>query len=247
MTPESSLVVTRGLRKSFGSQVVLNGVDLEVRKGESIAVLGRSGTGKSVLLKVLIGLHKPDGGQILVFGKDLATLNEHELNEVRKRIGFLFQQSALYDSLDVCENVAFPLRRHTKMNGAERVKKVRELLAAVGMEETISKMPAELSGGMQRRVGLARALALDPEILLFDEPTSGLDPITAAEIVKLIAEQKQKRGVTGIVVTHDIHSAKSFVDRLVVLNEGRIVMQGTYAELEKSRDAFVEQYLREAA
>src|SRR5262249_24450984 len=145
------------------------------------------------------------------------------------------------------ENVAFPLRRHTQMSREEREKKARELLASVGMEDAISKMPSELSGGMQRRVGLARALALDPEMLLSDEPTAGLGPITASEIVDLIAEQKKKRDVTSIVVAHDIHSAKSFVDRMVVLNEGRIVVQGTYDELGRSRDEFVVRYLREAA
>ena len=240
-------VIAKAVTKSFGSQRVLDGVDWEVKRKEIVAVLGQSGSGKSVFLRLLIGLHQPDSGSILVFGEDLAKLPLGKLNDVRKRIGFLFQRSALYDSMTVEENVAFPLRRHTKLSDQERIQKVRDLLKSVGMEADLKKMPSELSGGMQRRVGLARALALDPEILLFDEPTAGLDPIMSAEIGKLISQQKQERNVTSIVVTHDIHNAKSFADRLVVLHDGKIVSQGTYEELGRSQDEFVVRYLRDAA
>jgi len=240
-------VVAKAVSKSFGSQKVLDGVDLEVKRNETVGVLGQSGGGKSVLLRLLIGLYPPDSGSIVVYGEDITKVPLAKLNEIRKRIGFLFQHSALYDSLNVEENVAFPLRRHTKMSDQERSQKVQGLLKSVGMESDLKKMPSELSGGMQRRVGLARALALDPDILLFDEPTSGLDPMMAADIGKLINQQKQERKVTSIVVTHDLHSAKTFCDRLVVLNGGKIVSQGTYEELEQSRDDFVVRYLRDAA
>jgi phospholipid/cholesterol/gamma-HCH transport system ATP-binding protein len=240
-------VALKGLRKSFGRQIVLNGIDLAVEQGETIAILGRSGTGKSVLLKLLIGLQQPDSGSILIRGREITDLDLKLLNEVRTKIGFLFQQAALYDSLTVEENVAFPLVRHANLSDGERRRRVHELLSIVGMDKDLKKMPSEISGGMQKRVGLARALALDPELLLFDEPTAGLDPITAAEIDRLISQFKEQRKITSIVVTHDIHGARSFADRVVVLNEGNIVTKGTFAELQKSADPFVTRFLREAA
>src|SRR5438270_7367694 len=210
------------LQKAFGEQKVLKGISLEVRRGETVAVLGRSGDGKSVLLKLIIGLQTPDGGSIQIADKEITQLDENQLNEVRKRVGFLFQQAALYDSLTVEDNVAFPLTRHTKMSSAERNNRAHELLADVGMDRDLGKMPSEISGGMQKRVGLARALALDPEVLLLAEPTAGIDPITAAEIGKLILELKQKRTMTAMVVTHDIRGAKVFSDRMVLIHEGNI-------------------------
>jgi len=231
------------LHKAFGSQRVLDGVDLTVERGETLAVLGRSGTGKSVLLKLIIGLNKPDGGTIRILGEDIAALQNGQLNEVRKKMGFLFQQAALYDSLTVEENVGFPLSRHTRTSDEERKDKVRELLSSVGMEGDLGKMPSEISGGMQKRVGLARALALDPEIVLFDEPTSGLDPITAAEIGELINQLKSKREMSSIVVTHDIRGARRFADRMVLLHEGRIRAEGHYEELQKSDDEFVSRFM----
>jgi phospholipid/cholesterol/gamma-HCH transport system ATP-binding protein len=232
------------LCKSFGEQKVLTGIDLTVNRGETIAVLGRSGTGKSVLLKLLIGLQKVDQGSIRINGKDIGKLSLDEMNEVRKKMGFLFQQAALYDSLTVADNIAFPLKRHARFNSAERAQRVRELLSSVGMEKDVNKMPSDLSGGMQKRVGLARALALDPEILLFDEPTAGLDPITSDEIGKLISRMKKERHMTAVVVTHDIHGAKEFSDRFVMVHEGQIVIEGTLDTLQKSQDPFVVQFLR---
>jgi phospholipid/cholesterol/gamma-HCH transport system ATP-binding protein len=244
---DDSPVIVQGLRKSFGKQVVLDGIDLTVEAGETIAVLGRSGTGKSVLLKLLIGLQKPDSGSIRILGQEIAGLEMDALNDIRKKMGFLFQQSALYDSFTVEENVAFPLRRHTQLSDAERKKKVRELLSSVGLEKDLQKMPSDISGGMQKRVALARAIALDPEVLLFDEPTTGLDPITASEIGQLIRDLQEKHHMTSVVVTHDMHAAKKFSDRMVLLHEGTIRAEGTFADLERSKDEFVVQYLREAA
>jgi phospholipid/cholesterol/gamma-HCH transport system ATP-binding protein len=240
-------VMIEGLRKSFGKQTVLDGIDLSVRAGETVAILGRSGTGKSVLLKLLIGLQKPDSGSIRILGKEVAGLEMEALNDIRKKMGFLFQQSALYDSMTVEENVEFPLRRHTKLSEAERRQRVRELLSNVGLEHDLQKMPSEISGGMQKRVALARAIALSPEVVLFDEPTTGLDPITASEIGKLIVDLQKQHHITSVVVTHDMHAAKKFSDRMVLLNDGTIRAEGTFEDLEKSRDEFVIQYLREAA
>jgi len=204
----NSAIRLRRVSKSFGEQVVLNGVDLEVTRGETVTVLGRSGTGKSVMLKLIIGLKRADAGHIELNGEEITSMPLEELNRVRKTVGFLFQGAALYDSLNIEENVAFPLRRHTTLNDRERRERVRELLARVGMEREGAKMPAELSGGMKKRVGLARALALDPEIMLLDEPTAGLDPITASEINELIRELQQERKISSIVVTHDMRSVK---------------------------------------
>lgn len=240
-------VAVKSLRKSFGAQTVLNGIDLRVAEGETVAVLGRSGGGKSVLLKLLIGLQAPNSGSICVLGQEIVGVPLERLNETRKRIGFLFQQAALYDSLTVAENVEFPLSRHTNLSPAQRKERARELLASVGMEHDTRKLPSQISGGMQKRVGLARALALDPEVLLLDEPTTGLDPITAAEIAGLIVELRKDRKVTSVVVTHDIHAARIFSDRLVLLRDGNIFVEGSFRELEESRDQFVARFLGAAA
>ena len=244
---ESDPVIVKGLQKSFGEQRVLKGVDLSVGKSEILTVLGKSGTGKSVLLRLMIGLEKPDSGSILINGQEVSNLETGPLNEVRKKIGFLFQEAALYDSLTIADNVGFPLKRNAKLSDAERTDKVHQLLASVGLDKDLEKMPSDISGGMRKRVGLARALALDPEIILFDEPTAGLDPITAAEIGKLIVKLRDERHTTSIVVTHDLHAAHHFSDRLVMLKEGNVLIAGTFSDLENSKDPFVVQYLSDAA
>ena len=236
-------VVIQDLCKSFGRQKVLNGIGLTVARGETVVVLGRSGTGKSVLLKLIIGLQKADSGSIRIQGQEIATLHFKELNPIRMKVGFLFQQAALYDSLTIEENIAFPLDRHAELRHSDRKEQVRALLETVGMEKHGKKFPSQISGGMKKRVGLARALALEPEIMLFDEPTAGLDPITSSEINQLILGLQEKRKITSIVVTHDIRGARTVSHRLVLLNEGAIVAQGTFEELKKNQIPFVAQFL----
>jgi phospholipid/cholesterol/gamma-HCH transport system ATP-binding protein len=239
------VVAVEDLHKSFGSQKVLNGISLTVRRSETLAVLGRSGTGKSVLLRLIIGLEKPDSGSVRIHGQDIAGLALDQMGEVRKKMGFLFQHAALYDSLTIEQNVAFPLQHHRKeMSHAERSDRVKYLLAEVGMEDALTKMPSDISGGMQKRAGLARALALKPDILLLDEPTAGLDPISAAEIDDLVLKLQKEHHMASIVVTHDLHSAKTIADRLALLNEGNVVIEGTFEELQKSDDKFVREFLR---
>ncbi|MGB8597398.1 MAG: ABC transporter ATP-binding protein [Candidatus Sulfotelmatobacter sp.] len=239
------VVAVEDLRKSFGSQNVLSGITLSVKRGETLAVLGRSGTGKSVLLRLIIGLEKPDSGSVRIHGQDIGGLALDQLGEIRKKMGFLFQHAALYDSLTVEQNVAFPLQHHKKeMSKSERGDRITQLLAEVGMEGDLAKMPSDISGGMQKRVGLARALALEPDILLLDEPTAGLDPISAGEIDDLVLKLQQEHHVASIVVTHDLYSAKTIADRLALLNEGEVVIEGSFEELQKSDDEFVREFLR---
>jgi phospholipid/cholesterol/gamma-HCH transport system ATP-binding protein len=237
-------VAVRALHKSFGTQRVLDGIDLTVASGETLVVLGRSGTGKSVLLKLIIGLQKPDSGSIRIHGQEIGNSGVEALNESRKTMGFLFQYAALYDSLTVEENVAFPLKRLRKMTASELGERVKGLLAGVSMERELKKMPRDLSGGMQKRVGLARALALEPCILLLDEPTAGLDPITSREIDELILKLQEEHNVASIVVTHDLHSAKVIADRIVLLHQGKAVIEGTFDELERSNDSFVAEFFK---
>lgn len=233
------------LCKSFGTQEVLNGISLTVSRGETLAVLGRSGTGKSVLLRIIIGLQQPDSGAVCIHGQDIAGLSLDQLGEIRKKMGFLFQHAALYDSLTVEQNVAFPLLHHRHdMSSAEQGAHVKQLLAEVGMEGHLEKMPSDLSGGMQKRVGLARALALNPDILLLDEPTAGLDPISSAEIDDLVLKLQAEHHTATVVVTHDLHSAKTIADRLILLNQGKITAEGTFQELQGSDDEFVREFLK---
>src|SRR5579862_8240043 len=243
--PEPPIAVA-GLRKSFGKQTVLDGIDFALEPEQVTCVLGRSGTGKSVLLKLLIGLEAPDAGWIRIEGLDISSASEKQLKEARKKVGFLFQQAALYDSMTGEENVAFPLRRHTQLSDAERRDRVHQLLESVGMDRDLNKMPSDISGGMQKRVGLARALALEPTIVMFDEPTAGLDPITAAEIAQLIVDLRDKRHITSIVVTHDLHTARVIANRMIVLNKGRAVFDGTFAGLNRSEDPFIGQFVKDA-
>ena len=238
-------VAVEKLFKSFGIQKVLKGVSLTISRGETLAVLGRSGTGKSVLLRIIIGLEIPDSGSVRIHGEDIAGHSLDQLSAIRKKMGFLFQHAALYDSLTVEQNVAFPLEHHNAaMSSPERTDRVRQLLAEVGMEGHFDKMPSDISGGMQKRVGLARALALNPDILLLDEPTAGLDPISSAEIGELVLKLQAEHHMASIVVTHDIHSAKTIADRLILLNEGEVVIEGNFKALQNSDDAFVMEFLK---
>ena len=240
------VIAVEDLHKAFGSQKVLNGISLAVSRSETLAVLGRSGTGKSVLLRLTIGLEKPDSGSVRIHGQDITGLSLDQMGEIRKKMGFLFQHAALYDSLTVAENVAFPLEHHQRgMPKSERSDRVQQLLSEVGMETSLDKMPSDISGGMQKRVGLARALALSPEILLLDEPTAGLDPISSREIDDLILKLQVEHHMASIVVTHDLFSAKAISNRLALLDQGRVVIEGTFDELQQSDIRFVAEFLQE--
>jgi len=227
------------LKKSFGSNTVLKDINLSVKRGETIVVLGRSGTGKSVILKCIIGLILPDSGNIKVFGQDFLDLPEKKENDLRIRMGFLFQSGALYDSMTVRQNLEFPIIRQPEYKKEDLTEKVTEALENVGLEDAIDKVPSELSGGMQKRIGLARTLMLTPEIILYDEPTTGLDPVTSNEISHLILNMQKKYNVTSMIVTHDMECAKMVAHRIVVLNDGTFAAEGSYEELAKSEDEFV--------
>ena len=228
--------------KRFGDRSVLDGVSFEVPEGAGFVILGRSGTGKSVTLRHIIGLIRPDSGRVFVRGKEISALEGTALSDVRREIGFLFQSAALFDSISVGENVAFPMRRHTRMPDHEIRARAMEKLEAVGLGADYDKMPGDLSGGMRKRAGLARAMSLDPPILLVDEPSAGLDPLTSEEIDDLLLERKQQ-GTTLVVVTHNIPSARKLGDQLVMLHEGRIVAQGTVADLERSDHELVHAFM----
>lgn len=231
-----------GLHKSFGSKVILDNVNLSLNKNETVVVLGRSGTGKSVILKCIVGLIKPDKGSIEVNGKNTSSLTGEELNHFRRDVGFLFQSGALYDSMSVRENLEFPVIRQNNYNGEDVTPKVVEQLQNVSLADSIDKMPSELSGGMRKRIGLARTLMLNPNIILYDEPTTGLDTYTSKEISTLIVKMKEKYGVSSIVITHDMPCAKMIADRIVVLKDGKFVAQGTYDELSQSPDDFIRSF-----
>lgn len=232
------------LYKSFNGQPVLRGVDLEIPAGKITVILGPSGEGKTVLLKHIIGLTRPDRGRVVVDGIDLAGLDDQELNRFRKRFGMLFQSGALFDSLTVAENVAFPLKEHTSLPVSEIERRVLEKLALVGLEKAVRKMPSELSGGMRKRVGLARAIALDPGIILYDEPTTGLDPLMTDAINRLILDMQQKLKVTSVIISHDIESTFRVADLVAMLHEGRIIASGTPTALSKTAHPFVQKFLQ---
>jgi len=233
------------LNKSFGDNHVLNDFTMNLNKGENLVVLGKSGSGKSVLIKCIIGLLVPDSGSVKVFGTDIQELNQEELDKMRAKVGFLFQSNALYDSMTVRENLEFPLRRHwikAKQKSQEVEAMVLEALGNVGLSHTIDMMPAELSGGMRKRIALARTLILRPEIILYDEPTTGLDPITGGEISGLILEIQEKYRASSMIISHDMNCIKVTSNRVVLLIEGKCYADGTFEELRNSKDSKVKQY-----
>lgn len=231
------------LKKSFGENEVLKSINLEVYKGEDLVILGRSGSGKSITIKCIVGLVASDDGTIKVFDTDITKLNNTSLNEIRSKIGFMFQNGALYDSMSVRQNLAFTLKHHTKNIAAEEIEKqIIEALTSVGLEDAIDKMPSELSGGMRKRIALARTIIIKPEIILYDEPTSGLDTITSREISELILSVQKKYKTTSIIITHDMSCAKLTGNRIMILKDGIIYAEGTYNQLEKSTDNWVRSF-----
>lgn len=246
-TPTKNAIITiKDLHKQFGSNVVLNGFDLELYEGENLVVMGKSGSGKSVMIKCVIGLEQPDSGSILVMNQEINNLEQEKLDELRTEIGFLFQGSALYDSMSVRENLEFPLRRHSKKFGVieDTTPLVMEALESVGLAHAIDLMPNELSGGMKRRIALARTLILKPKIILYDEPTTGLDPITSKEIVLLMHSIQKQYNTSSIIITHDVDCAKVIANRMILLIDGINYIEGTFDELASSTDPKVQAFFK---
>ncbi|MCX6181689.1 MAG: ATP-binding cassette domain-containing protein [Bacteroidetes bacterium] len=239
-----TVVEIRHLKKSFGKNEVLKDINLKIEKGENMVVFGKSGSGKSILIKCLVGLVQPDAGEVLILGKDICKLNDDELNALRKKVGFLFQSGALYDSMSVRENLEFPLRGNKTNTKEETEALVIEALKNVGLEDAIDKMPTELSGGMRKRIGLARTLILKPEIILYDEPTTGLDPITSKEISHLILEVQKKFNTSSIIITHDVECARLTANRMIIIKEGTSDITGTFKELSESKDETIRAYFQ---
>lgn len=237
-----NVVEINNVSKAFDSHVVLNDVSLKVEEGENMVVFGQSGTGKSVLLKCIVRLLEPDSGEIFIDGKNVLSLDLKELNDVRQNLGFLFQGAALYDSMTVRENLEFPLIRHFNFTPKEREEKVKSVLEKVSLEEAIDKMPSELSGGMKKRIGLARSVIAEPKLMLYDEPTTGLDPITSKEISSLILELQKSLKMTSIIVTHDLLCAEIIADRAIMLNNGIVQHEGSIEELTSSSDPFLRNF-----
>jgi phospholipid/cholesterol/gamma-HCH transport system ATP-binding protein len=238
------MISVRGLHKQFGENRVLTGIDLDVEEGSTVVILGGSGSGKTVLMKHMIGLLKPDRGQVIVDGEDLVTLDENRLEQVRRKFGMVFQAAALFDSMTVYENVSFPLREHRKVSEEEAREIVRQKLEIVGLRGVEEKFPADLSGGMRKRVGLARAIVLDPKIVLYDEPTTGLDPITTDYVDEMILDAKRKLKVTSVVISHDIASAFKVADKIAFLSQGTIVEEGPPGALRHSQHPQVKVFLQ---
>ncbi|MDD2675571.1 ATP-binding cassette domain-containing protein [Flavobacterium petrolei] len=246
-TPNQNRIIEiKDLRKSYGNNHVLDGFNMTLNEGENLVIMGKSGSGKSVMIKCLIGLEQPDSGSIVVMGKDITQLNREELDDLRTEVGFLFQGSALYDSMTVRENLEFPLRRHTKKFGVikDTTPLVMEALENVGLAQTINLMPEELSGGMKRRIALARTLILQPKIILYDEPTTGLDPITAKEILLLMMTIQQKYNTSAIIITHDVDCARVISNRMILLVDGINYIEGTFEELSVSTDPKVQAFFK---
>ena len=246
MDNPKTVIEIKDLKKSYGDNHVLNGFNMHLVEGENLVIMGKSGSGKSVMIKCLIGLEKPDSGSIIVMGKDISTLEHEELDELRTEVGFLFQGSALYDSMTVRENLEFPLRRHTKKFGIIKntTPLVMEALENVGLAHTINLMPEELSGGMKRRVALARTLILQPKIILYDEPTTGLDPITAKEILLLMESIQKKYNTSSIIITHDVDCARAVSNRMILLVDGINYAEGTFEELISSKDPQIQAFFK---
>jgi phospholipid/cholesterol/gamma-HCH transport system ATP-binding protein len=243
---EEVVIAIKGLKKSFGEKHVLKNINLEVKKGENVVVLGRSGTGKSVTIQCIVGLLKQDEGSLKVFGDEVAEMSDKQLKELRIKIGFLFQSGALYDSMTVRENLEFPLTRILKIKDQQEIdKRVEEALNSVGLLEAIDKLPSDLSGGMRKRAGLARTIIVDPEIILYDEPTTGLDPITSREISELILNIQKKNKTSSIIITHDMECARLAADRVVVMNDGEYIAEGPFKELHKSNNKIVASFFKD--
>jgi phospholipid/cholesterol/gamma-HCH transport system ATP-binding protein len=239
------VIVIKNLQKSFGNQEVLKNVSLELFNGENLVVLGKSGSGKSVLIKCIVGLLNPGGGTIEVFGENVGALKSSDLAELRKKIGFLFQSGALYDSMTVKQNLEFPLRRIKKnLTQAEIDKKIEEVLENVGLSDSIDKMPSQLSGGMRKRISLARTIVVDPQVMLYDEPTTGLDPVTSDEISLLINTIQKKYKTSSIIITHDIECARMTANRIVMLQEGEVYKEGHLDEFENSKDTIIKSFFK---
>jgi len=239
------VIEINNLRKSFGTLEVLKNVSLKLVNGENLAILGKSGTGKSVLIKCIVGLLSSDGGTINVFDKNVTAMNGKELNELRQKIGFLFQSGALYDSMTVKQNLEFPLRRIKKDLSEKEIKeKVNEVLENVGLADTLDKMPSQLSGGMRKRISLARTIIVDPMIMLYDEPTTGLDPVTSDEISSLINEVQKKYKTSSMIITHDIKCALATANRIIMLEDGEVYAEGKVADFENSKDPLIHSFFK---
>jgi phospholipid/cholesterol/gamma-HCH transport system ATP-binding protein len=237
------VISINGLKKSFGTKDVLKDITLDLKRGENVVILGRSGTGKSVTIQCIVGLLKPDGGSLTVFGEEVVEMGEKELKELRMKVGFLFQSGALYDSMTVRENLEFPLTRVLKITDqAEIDKRVEEGLDAVGLLDAIDKLPSDLSGGMRKRAGLARTIVINPEIILYDEPTTGLDPITSREISELILKIQKQNQTSSIIITHDMECARIASDRVLIMDDGKYIAEGSFEELHKSKNKAVAAY-----
>jgi phospholipid/cholesterol/gamma-HCH transport system ATP-binding protein len=241
----AAVIAIRHMKKSFGSKEVLSDISMDLFKGENLVILGKSGTGKSVNIKCMVGLLTQDEGSLKIFDQEVKELSEEQLKELRIRIGFLFQSAALYDSMTVEQNLEFPLTRVLKLHDKNEIRqRIEEMLDGVGLRDAIQKMPSDLSGGMRKRIGLARTLILNPEIMLYDEPTTGLDPITSKEISELILTMQKKYQTSSVIITHDMACAKITADRVLIMADGRFIAEGTYDELENSEDERIRSFFK---
>lgn len=240
-----NVIELKGIKKAFGDHEVLKNINLTIKKGENVVILGKSGEGKSVTIKIIVGMLTPDDGSVIVLGREVQEMNADELKELRTKTGFLFQSGALYDSMTVRENLAFPLERVLKIKDQNEIEqRSAEVLEAVGLSDAIDKMPSDLSGGMRKRMGLARTIIVRPEIMLYDEPTTGLDSITSREISELILKIQKQYKTTSIIITHDLACAKITADRIVIMRDGEYIAEGTYDELENSSDEFTKAFFK---